>query len=440
MNMPNIKRAIAVGFLFLSIQLFLVMIYPDGSQNPEISEKSKLPSNYWESKIMNHISIKQISEVKFNATDFLERFASKLGIPKTPVSYISMSGSLVTIPKNQATKAGYIHISRILQLPCQNPYREDGTYEGYCFQTPVRSFVYAQFLNTKFESIKETHKGIQYPLVYDIFNPDVDLYPGPEDARMILDPWQNVILSFNMADRDQNKRRRIWTFNVTSGSLRLLRTDLGTHQKNWIPFFINSTLYHLYSWMPFKILDCTVIFKKCSFIEPNLDKPAIDGQGVGTLRGGSALFSYGSYYVATARTHRDCGYGRVYRPHFVVISSRFEIIYVSEYLEFDSRLFIAPIWDVFPTIESIPPGGYHTKILTTSALTPSHDGSDWLAEFSVNDQKNVLITLVGFGRFLDSVISAYESSSKTDSSNATHIPNLIEVAQKRSEEYCSLFK
>jgi hypothetical protein len=371
-------------------------------------------------------------EVPFNSTNFVLQYAEPFGISTNPIQYISMSGSMVTLPKNSKGHA-YIHIYRVLQLPCENPYKEDGTYEGTCFQKPVRSFVYAQILNEQFQSVPGVYKNLEYPTVYDIYTPDVNKFPGPEDARAILDPWGNVILSFNMAYMDNNEKRRQWIFNATSGSTRINNIDLGDKQKNWVPFFRNNELLQVYSWNPIKVVDCKVKHRDCIFVEPNAKLPAPESRVVGHFRAGSALYQYRGYYVATTRTHRDCN-GRVYRPHITVLSPELEPVYISEDLDFEGKLFIAPFWPSFPTVDSLPKGG-HTRILTSLTMTPSYQGKDWIAEFSVNDQKNILVTFKNLDMFLDSIIFYHKERMKEP---GFLVPELLRRKDEDSINLCAI--
>jgi hypothetical protein len=390
--------------------------------------------DYWNTKMMEYVEVGDMVEVPFNSTDFTTRYANQLGITEIPTRYISMSGSMVTIPKNKHDYA-YIHIFRVSEIPCDDPYKPDGTYKGYCFQKPIRSLVFAQILDEKFRSIPGDYKGLSYPTVYDIYTPDVNQYPGPEDSRAIMDPWDNVILSFNMADKDDNKRRSQWNFNVTSGSTRVNNIYMGDKQKNWTPFFRKQRLLQVYSWNPIKVLDCRVKFQECVFVEPHQQLPPPNSEVVGNFRSGSALYQYRGFYVATTRTHRDCN-GRVYRPHVTILSPELEPIYVSENIDFDGKLFISPFWS-FPNLKAIPQTGYHTRILTSLTLTPSYTGKEWIAEFNINDQKNILVVLKNFEMFLDSIIYKYQQRAKDPT---FLVPQVIKEKDNQSIDLCLLSK
>jgi hypothetical protein len=392
-----------------------------------------LPDNYWEAKIMDFVDRGIMKEVPFNSSDFVQRFAKDLGVPEEPIFYAGMSGSMVTLPK-QGDGELYMHISRVLHLYCDDAYLEDGTYNGNCFQRPIRSFVFANVLDLNFNPIEYTYRGRTFPQVLDIYEPESFLFAGPEDGRAILDPWGNVLVSFNMAEVAGDRKRRIWRYNITSGSLRQhMFEQTGAFQKNWIPFFLGNQMRYIYGWNPLKVVDCTIVYQSCEFVEPNLKTNPKFGGEVGQFRGGSALFRYQDYYVGTVRTHRTCeGTKRVYRPNIAILSPKLEVIYVSERLEFP-ELFLAPFWPHFPTWESIPADGHHARILTTLTLTPMHNQVDWIVGFSVNDQKNILVELKGFGHFLNAIIDRHRKSTLP-------IPDLVQHKLEEAMNLCETFE
>ena len=346
-----------------------------------------------------------MAEISFNRTDFVEKYSRELGLSMNEIQFASLSGSIQALPTpNSISK--YLHLSRVIEMPCDEPYNQDGTFKGYCFQGPIRSFALLELLDKDYHSIKGTYRGQEFPQLAEISDPILPYIAGPEDGRLILDTFGNPIISFNMLV--DAWRRVQWTFNVTRGSLRQMQLEKASNtQKNWIPFFKNDQLYHVYSWDPFKVLDCRVKYKKCQFTTLNQKQEAKDGYYTSAMRGGSALVQYRDFYVGTVRTHSQCGHGRVYRPRLVVLSPSMQIIYISEILDFEGALFVAPFWPSFDYLEKSSWNGVQTLILTSLGLTRDLNGMDWVAEFSVHDQKNIVVELKGMSKHLDSVIDGY---------------------------------
>jgi hypothetical protein len=420
----HLDRTKFIKLFCILFWFYLFFVYDIPRNGVEIQVKEE----YWMEKMLDYVRIGEMNQVQFNSTDFVSRFSENLGIPNDPKYYASMSGSMVTLPTKH-----YLHISRILQLNCDDAYLEDGTYNGNCFQRPLRSFAYASVFDSTFTPVEYTYKGRTFPQILDIYEPDSFAFAGPEDARAILDPWDNVIISFNMAEVTSIRKRRIWSFNITSGSQRQhLFTQTESFQKNWIPFFIKNQMKFIYGWNPFKVVDCTRVYKTCQWDQPNLNIEPIFGGGVGPLRGGSALVRHRGYFVGTVRTHKVCqGTKRVYRPNIVILSPQLQVIYISERLEF-KKLFLAPFWPGFPNWDSIPEDGHHARILTTLTMTPAHNQIDWITEFSVNDQKNIIVVLQGFRHFLDAIIEQHKM-------NKIPIPHLIQQKQDEAANLCDTF-
>ncbi|KAJ3267952.1 hypothetical protein HDV01_003702 [Terramyces sp. JEL0728] len=372
---------------------------------------------YWTLKLMDHVSIVRIKEITFNSAEFAKDYAELLD--NGEIFYASMSGSLVAVPN------GYIQTNRVIQLPesCKEPY-DNGILKGSCAAWARRSIVFAEALDNNFDKTQFSYKNDNYPQIVPVVAPKVNPFEGPEDARVILDAYGNVMLSFTMKDEDGT--HLIWNYNVTSKTLKKLVPSFehSAWQKNWIPI-LNRTndLNYIYSWDPVLTLDC--FGERCEKLQNDTGK-------ITMFRGGSAMVKYRNYYVGMTRVTTGCpGKGNIYRPRFSMLNANLEIIYVSERIDFDGKLFIEPFFP-FATIKDIP-GVHHTAIMTVAGFTKGFNGN-WAIEFSVNDQKNFVVELQGLDRFLDAIIYMYELYSSGSS-----IPNLLSLAIEKNVDVCNFW-
>lgn len=407
-----------VLILFIVASVFWI------KQNIEDSkEVSELLEEFWNEKLLNHVTLGIAKEVPFSQHSFILEFGDKYGLENHFI-YTAMSGSMITLPGSQEI---YLHFSRIIQMECKDPYTQTGVLRDYCSTDPIRSLVFAQILDKDLNPIKSNYLDHTYPRVVEIFEPNTPKNSGPEDARAIIDPWGNPILVFNMGDVDG--ARPIWKFNITTGGLQKLvferqgnDTNTLPKEKNWIPLFIGSKLRYIYSWNPVKLVECVSPFKDCTFSNPLL-KSDLDL----SLRGGSSLVVYRDYYLGIVRTHSDCSNGRFYRPRLIMLSPKLETVYLSEILLFEGMLFRSPFWS--PKEDKVTTGEY-SKIVTSLTFTQSHDSNDWIAGFSVNDQKNILVVIRGLRPFIDSILK------KNSISDTAAIPNLILRASESAKISC----
>ena len=412
MHHKNNEAKIRYVALSLLILLPIIVYIRDCVEDTErtipdttIVRNEQIP--YYRTKLLNNVKVERMTEIPFNRTYFVCRYSAELGLSTDEIQFASLSGSIAAIPITDVDQQfKYLHLSRIIEMPCEDPYLPDGTYKGWCFQGPIRSFAYLELLDKDYHSVGGQYKNREFPQLAEIFDPLLPFIAGPEDGRLIIDPLGNPIISFNMLVDPYHRVQ--WTFNVTQGSLRQMQLDTSTNiQKNWIPFFKENQLYHVYAWNPVKVLDCRIKYKKCKFTLVNENKEAKDGYYTGQLRGGSALIQYRNYYVGTIRTHYQCSHGRVYRPRLVVLSPEMEVIYISEILDFEGALFVAPFWPSFDYLEKSTWNGKQTLILTSLGLTRDGESDDWVAEFSVHDQKNIVVELKGMTTYLDYIIDSF---------------------------------
>ncbi|KAJ3254828.1 hypothetical protein HK103_006818 [Boothiomyces macroporosus] len=368
-----------------------------------IDKPLEFKSQYWKQELLDYIQPVLIKEIDFDSDTFRLKYQRKLEQGK--ILYGSMSGSIVKTPE------GYVHFHRVIQFPntpeCENPYDDKGISKIQCFGEARRSIVFAEALDENFDKIS---------FIVDIREPKADKFAGPEDARAILDPYGNIMLSFTML---QDGKHLIWSFNTTSKEQRKLVVgfDDSYMQKNWAPIFnAENELNYVYSWNPVVTIDCKE--KTCEKVQ---DRPV----NITKFRGGSGMLKYKGYYVGMTRISVQCTGAKNFRPRLTIMNSDLEIIYISERLVFDGLLFVEPFFN-FNSLESIQGLG-HTRVMTVGGFTPGTNGT-WVMDFSINDQKNIIVQVQGLSRFFDAVIKAYEKDP--------NVPNLVDMALSEQDDVC----
>ncbi|KAJ3319870.1 hypothetical protein HDV06_005846 [Boothiomyces sp. JEL0866] len=423
MSVWKTRIATIVGALLL----WLIITLPSSPDSaPEIIRKNTtvkfnhtvkdLPvdfkSDYWKEELMDYIQPVLIKEIEFDSDQFKKTYQKQLERGK--IIYGSMSGSIVKTPK------GYVHFHRVIQFPntpeCENPYDDKGISKIECFGEPKRSIAFAEALDFNFEKTEFVYKGQKYPQIVDIKEPKVDKFAGPEDARAIIDPFGNIMLSFTMLE---DGKHLIWSFNTTSRQQRKLVVGFDDNymQKNWAPIYnIKNELNYVYSWNPVVSIDCAG--QNCEKVQ---NRPV----NITKFRGGSGMLKHKNYYVGMTRISVQCDGAKNFRPRLTIMNSDLEVIYISERLVFGGMLFIEPFFN-FESLDNIVGLG-HTRVMTVGGFTPGTNGT-WVMDFSINDQKNIIVQVQGLPKFFDAIIEAYEKNP--------NIPNLVDRVLSEPDNVC----
>ena len=303
---------------------------------------------------------------------------------------------------------------------------------------PDRSYLYAQVLTndyqpTTYSMSLANGEILQFPSILNISTPEVnECCLGPEDPRIIVNENNQILISFNMIDID--KKRKIWFYDIFNH--RQIPLTISDHSllnvvKNWSPFIKDNELYFIYSYNPLKILQCSTEQGSCHFILKNQTTNQIS-----SLRGGTQLvrFRNSNYYVGIARTTIFCQKcQRFYRPHLFILSTideQFRIIYVSEPLLLDN----IPTFAFEFMTEKRSNKDFCDNIIRI--MTPGSIVSWKLPEdklifaLSINDMKSYLVSITGFGKVVESVIS------KIRANNVATNEMIVSRSESLAIQYC----
>ncbi|KAL7746456.1 Beta-mannosyltransferase 1 [Sorochytrium milnesiophthora] len=400
-----------------------------------------------------------------DVANFSATFAHDFSFEHGPENWLSMSGSGVWLEQQRA----YVTSARMIRSP-----KGFGDPRVWLLQ----SHIYLQAWDEAFNPIALRYRHdadsvVDIPQrgrVLDIPNltPHLAL-SGPEDARMHIDNYGHLFLTFNMHD---GEARRHWSYNLTSAKLVHLKPTLGRdqNQKNWVPFIFDDQLHfvHKYgpkfyqeakaflttvllgSFYPLRIARCDPGSGACDFVV---------GQGttgVASLRGGTPFRQYRNtpYYVGFARTTQLCDAPchRIYRPNFVVlrlppgnsstVTSSYDeadVVYTSEPLDLNliplHPPFLAPNEPKHCMSLMLPYG-----FLRWDMATPDNPIDEAYVQISVQDKAIVLLKIRGVEQLVVDVIDATER--RLQELRRRNIvwpspgPSQIRCAEDRMKAYC----
>ncbi|KAJ3210456.1 hypothetical protein HK099_008230 [Clydaea vesicula] len=300
-----------------------------------------------------------------------------------------------------------------------------------------KTYIYATVLDENFEVIDNFRYLNQfYPRILDIKQPLGDDLIGPHDTRTLIDNGGNIIITFNMDDA--NGERLIWTFNITTGELRKMYYELALGPQSWIGFVNKKNeVQFIYSWEPkISILNCNS--GSCIEIMSDNDEFGTEERDIDmnhpetlkstgikkkakslkksfslrSFRGGSSLTSYKDYYISLVRIRsmdpNNSNAPPVFRSRLAILDRNFAIVFISENLDFQNLLFLEPF---FKKTSKDPKNFFcsYASLLKGSSINKLKNGLDWVLEFSINDQKNVLVVVKNLTPFFDSIIQKYEA-------------------------------
>ncbi|CAG9330834.1 unnamed protein product [Blepharisma stoltei] len=247
---------------------------------------------------------------------------------------------------------------------------------------------------------------------------------GPEDPRIFTFAG-GIYVIFNMIDIDV--RRKMFLFNFETGKswpLRIIEHSLWSHytEKNWTPLIVDDEhLYFVYNYKNFQILDCTDKSTYCKKVSGLFDSvPA-------GLRGGSPYVKFGStqYFVSFGYSHIDYRKGNqfcaVYRPALTVVkaneeSSSFELIYQSEPIDFEEKLFLEPIMPYNSTDQvKICEDGRIMMVASIARWDFDEDVVD--ATINLNDTIPLAIKITGLTDLVLDAIKMHEGGLVTGEEN-----------------------
>jgi FkbM family methyltransferase len=309
---------------------------------------------------------------------------------------------------------------------------------------PDRSYIYVEALTsnyrrTAFNLSNKNGETFKLPSVLPVIQPELKaLCLGPEDPRIVLTEDNELIFTFNMLDLD--RRRKIWIYNMSTGhqtALSIRNSPIMDTEKNWTPLMKNKKLHFIYSYNPLKILKCPTESGTCELIE------IIQASSSSSfLRGGTQLvrFRGTEYFVGIARTKVSCRTcGSFYRPHIVVLSTKlekFRVIYVSEPLLLDDM----PIFASHSTLSNINSSDFchgNIRIMTPGSIIDWERASDKLSfTISISDKKIYVVSIVGVGKIVRSIVSAVENSFSQILSNPILGLRMIDNSETEALAYC----
>lgn len=387
--------------IILFISLFIFIYKNKVNENfTNIYINTDNVDSYYNEPFFNKVKIIKMNDVTFNTELFIKKKID-LGFEYNTEYLVGFSGSIVKLPKKYNH---YFHITRLVYYENCNNFREkNGLIDITC---PIlRSFIYAEILDKNFRTINNfRYNNLTYPRIININSPNISYFSGPEDARIFIDPWDNINFIFNM--EDENEIRSMYIYNLTTKHSKLLDIHINSKiEKNWIPFFKKNLLYFIPSLENTKnIIDCNNISKKCILNNPR-------NYSLSLFRGGSPLQNYNNYFVGMARSSSYCKCGKIYRPNLIILSPELDIIYISKPLNYTNSMFIKPFFN-YETVYQLPDQCIDQLIITPLTLIPSWNKNIWLNEISLSDQKNIIISLEGLNEFLNKIINEHKISKK----------------------------
>jgi hypothetical protein len=309
---------------------------------------------------------------------------------------------------------------------------------------PDKSYLYVEALTSSYHRTyynlsSKNKKNIRIPSILEVTQPEINACClGPEDSRIVLNDNNDLLFTFNMLDQD--KRRKIWLYNLFTGYQTPL--SIGNRppldmEKNWTPFVKNNKLHFVYSYKPLQILQCPTENGECEFISE-----VHTGQDIGSLRGGTQLVKFRDtdYFVGIARTTVSCSKcTRFYRPHIVVlstISERFHLVYVSEPLMLDN----IPLFASFSMSQkkNLPDFCYGIiRIMTPGSIINWEWANDKIFfTISVNDKRSFIVSIIGIGKLIERIISAVDNEySQVVFDNSIGI-KMVSYSESTALDYC----
>ncbi|CAG9316187.1 unnamed protein product [Blepharisma stoltei] len=303
-----------------------------------------------------------------------------------------------------------------------------------------RSFLYTSWFDSDWNEvfIEETVGSTSVPGVIPIEIPDWDQEnAGPEDPRIFKALKNEIFIAFNMLDHDRN--RKMWLYSFKSGwywPLSISQHNAADHfiEKNWIPLITDTEhLYFIYSHKNLQIIDCTEMNKPCIWIRGKYDTFP------NSLRGGTPYMRFRSsdFYVSIGYSHilyklkdSQC---HAYRPTLTIIyvtdrSPFYELIYASEPLDFEGKLFLKPALNV-DSAEGIK-FCQNARIMMALSIPKWDYGRDIVdITLSINDTAPVAIKASGLTGIVEEVIELYEEQK---------LPKEDECAEKLAYWYYNI--
>jgi hypothetical protein len=200
--------------------------------------------------------------IQNNAESLKELHDSKISITEQVKYYGSMSAVGMNVK---------ISTDEILTLIFSRIWYSKRICHGAC--NPDRSYIYIEaftsnYRKTTYNLNSKNGKLLKVPSILNITTPELgECCLGPEDPRIVLDENNQLFLTFNMIDID--KKRKIWLYNLLTSyqaPFSIQNHSLVPVEKNWSPFIKDNKLYFIYSYNPFKILQCLTKQGSCEFI------------------------------------------------------------------------------------------------------------------------------------------------------------------------------
>ncbi|KAJ3319645.1 hypothetical protein HDV06_006138 [Boothiomyces sp. JEL0866] len=358
---------ICTPFVYFLLDNFEIS-FANSRQDRSEYNLSNITDLFWLDKVQDNITY-TIKEIPFDSIRFAKKY--KLG-----GNYRSFGGSLVKTTK------GYLNFQTVFEYPRNCTRFENGVVEQQCKPHKSKSLLYADALNSRLDKTRFVYKEQEYPTLIQI--QQFGSY-GPRDPKAIVDPYGNILVSFSMFDIYDNLN--MWVYNCSTKNLEKMKPEIHLEETNWIPYY-DGSLNFIYSWDPIKHIS-----KDSSFVNYT---------EYSRFKGATPLVKYKEYYVGIIQVQGDCK-DLVTRPRLTILNKKLEMIYISEKLVFEGKLFIKPFFN-YTSLAEIN-GIQHTGKFQVGAIVKNQT---WILMCSINEQNNIAVLIDGFNEFLKSIITRYE--------------------------------
>ena len=294
-----------------------------------------------------------------------------------------------------------------------------------------KEYLYLEALNWKYERISyewniTNQRIISIPSILSIDQLTLTKDNNNQlNSHVIINQHGQPIFILNSIEKQQIKFFNLFTSHQSSLSIK--NNLILNKTMNWIPLTINDQFYFIDSLKPFKFFNCHFNKSKCE-LSSKSERTLFFRDATQFVRYDETNYFLG--IISLSVSCSDCS--RMARPHLMILLNefdRFQLIYLSEPLEFD-RL---PMLNPFSMSEQVNSTNYCygiiREIIPELIINWDFPYNKLLFTLSINSKQTFLVSLNRIGIFVRSIIN----SQKTKYTNE----QIISFGQFTASNYCS---